>query len=420
MKRIRRKFFFLAILALLADKATAQDNNLIAQLLESRRDLFGTVLSDPAKYEVQIIYTQIDRDKKNRPVLTDYTYRLDDSQYFYPASTVKLPAAIVALEKINRLNIKGLTRDTPLRIDSAYVRQTAVSRDSTSPNGLPSIGHYIKKILLVSDNDAYNRLYEFIGQEELNESLRNRGFNLRIVHRLSVGDTEETARYTNPITFYEGDKIIYQQPLVKCEKNYPNTLATTRKGKGYVSFRNKPEGELIEQPMDFSDKNYYPLSTMHKVLQTLIFPETVPPAQRFNLTKDDYRFLYRHMSMYPKESNYPAYTDTCCNYDSYCKFFMFGDTKQPIPKNIRIFNKVGDAYGYLLDNAYIVDFENGVEFMLSAVIYVNENGIFNDDHYEYDSIGFPFLANLGRVVYEYELKRKRQNKPDLSKFKFTY
>jgi len=417
MKSMKKSLVFLVVVPTTIFQVYAQQDNLLANLLESRRDLFGTVLSNPAKYEVQIIYTQIDRDKKNRPILTDYTYRLDDKQYFYPASTVKLPAAIVALEKINRLNIKGLTRDTPLRIDSAYTRQIAVSKDETAPNGLPSIGHYIKKILLVSDNDAYNRLYEFVGQEELNESLRNRGFNLRIVHRLSVGDTEETARYTNPISFYNGDNIIYRQPLVKNEKIYPNTLTTTLKGKGYISFRNNPEGELI----DFSDKNYYPLSTMHRVLRTLIFPESVPPDQRFNLTKDDYCFLYRHMSMYPKESGgYPAYTDTCCNYDSYCKFFMYGDTKQPIPKNIRIFNKVGDAYGYLLDNAYIVDFENGVEFMLSAVIHVNEDGIFNDDKYEYESIGFPFMANLGRVIYEYELKRKRPTKPDLSKFKFTY
>ncbi|MCS6967620.1 MAG: serine hydrolase [Cytophagales bacterium] len=400
--------------------AIAQNSNLLQQLLASRPDLFGTVLQNPAKYEVQIIYTQIDRDKNNRPIFTDYTYRLDDKEYFYPASTVKLPAAIVALEKINRLNIKGLTRDTPLRIDSAFTGQTAVQRDSTAPNGLPTIGHYIKKILLVSDNDAYNRLYEFIGQKELNQSLQSKGFNLRIVHRLSVGDTPETARHTNPFVFYQGNRVIYQQPLASNDETYPNPLTTTRKGKGYISYKDNPSGELIAQPMDFSQKNYYPLSTMHQLLKTLIFPESALPSQRFQLTDEDYRFLYRYMSMYPKESKYPAYTDTCCNYDSYCKFFIFGDSKKPIPRHIRIFNKVGQAYGYLIDNAYIVDFKNKVEFMLSAVIHVNEDDILNDDVYEYDSIGFPFLANLGRVIYQYELQRKRPRKPDLSKFKFTY
>jgi hypothetical protein len=65
--------------------------------------------------------------------------------------------------------------------------------------------------------------------------------------------------------------------------------------------------------------------------------------------------------------------------------------KNPIPKNIRIFNKVGDAYGYLIDNAYIVDFENKVEFMLAAVINVNTDGVYNDGVYAYDSLGFPFF-----------------------------
>ena len=36
--------------------------------------------------------------------------------------------------------------------------------------------------------------------------------------------------------------------------------------------------------------------------------------------------------------------------------------------------------------------------------------------YEYDEVGFPFLAELGRVIYEYELKRQRAHRPDLSKW----
>ena len=91
-----------------------------------------------------------------------------------------------------------------------------------------------------------------------------------------------------------------------------------------------------------------------------------------------------------------------------------------MPKNIRIFNKVGDAYGFLLDNAYIVDFDKGVEFMLSAIIYCNSDGIFNDDKYDYDAVGYPFLGNLGRAIYDYEVKRVKKVKPNLSKFRFEY
>jgi hypothetical protein len=33
--------------------------------------------------------------------------------------------------------------------------------------------------------------------------------------------------------------------------------------------------------------------------------------------------------------------------------------------------------------------------------------VLNDDKYEYDSIGFPFLRDLGRRVYEAELRRSK-------------
>ena len=97
--------------------------------------------------------------------------------------------------------------------------------------------------------------------------------------------------------------------------------------------------------------------------------------------------------------------------------FRDGDAKS-IPDHIRIFNKVGDAYGFLTDASYIVDFKNGIEFILSATIYANENQTFNDDNYEYDEIGLPFLRDLGQAIYEVELERRREHTPDLSRFRF--
>jgi hypothetical protein len=67
-----------------------------------------------------------------------------------------------------------------------------------------------------------------------------------------------------------------------------------------------------------------------------------------------------------------------------------------------------------------VDYKHHVEFMLSAVIHCNSDGIFNDDKYDYDTLGRPFMKNLGRVIYDYELKRKRRHIPDLSAFQFQY
>ena len=69
-----------------------------------------------------------------------------------------------------------------------------------------SIAHYIRKILLVSDNDAFNRLYEFIGQQDLNQSLRQKGYlDKRIVHRLETALSKSQNQWTNPLRFVNGD-----------------------------------------------------------------------------------------------------------------------------------------------------------------------------------------------------------------------
>lgn len=390
-------------------------NNFIEKLLNDNKNLFGDILANIDTFEVQIIYTQIDRDKNNFPAFTTFKYRINPKDYFYPASCVKLPVAILSLEKLNNLRIKGLDKYTPLRIDSVRALQSIVASDTSSENGLPSISNYIKKLFLVSDNDAYNHLYEFLGQKEINARLHKKGFkDVKIVHRFVSGLSAEDNRYTNPIVFYKSEKVVYKQLEQYNDKNYPFELNKLIKGIGYLDSKDI----LVNKPFDFSSKNYISLEALTDILKTVVFPETQPAQKRFNLSKDDYKFLYKYMSMYPRESKHPGYDST--HYDSYVKYFLFGDSHKPITNNIRVFNKVGQAYGYLTDVAYIIDFEKKVEFMLSAVIHVNKDQIYNDGIYEYDQIGLPFLANLGRVIYNYELNRVKKHLPDLSKFKFVY
>ena len=96
------------------------------------------------------------------------------------------------------------------------------------------------------------------------------------------------------------------------------------------------------------------------------------------------------MHLDPTKSNCPNY-DTVHFWSNYCKFLYYGSQKIKPDSNIIIFNKVGDAYGFLTDVAYIMDTNKKIEFMLSATIYCNEDGILNDDKYDYETIGFPFL-----------------------------
>jgi hypothetical protein len=390
--------------------------NVLERLLKSRPDLFGEILKNPQKYEVQLIYTQINRNAKNQPSFTTHTYGIDKNRYFYPASTAKFPIALLALEKLNKLNIKGLNKNTPMITGAARAPQEAAVKDSTSPTGLPSVAHYIKKLFVVSDNDAYNRLYEFLGQNYINETLWKKGYkDLLIWHRLSAPEFDmEANRYTNPVSFIAQDKIIYEQPEVYNKTKYTNKFKNTKKGKAYIK-----GNKLINEPFDFNDRNRMGLATMQEMLKAVMFPNAVSPEKRFQLTPDDYKFLYECMSILPRECAYPQYPEK--DYpDGFVKFALYGDTTQQMDKHLRIFNKVGSAYGFLVENAYVVDFEAKTEFLLSGVIYVNADEVLNDSKYEYKEIGLPFFAHLGRVLAWHEKNRPRKGTPNLSNYKVDY
>lgn len=412
MKPLLLPFFLLLAMG----PATAQSP--LRDILQTLPPQMDTIVRQADKYHIQIVYTQIDRDARNHPHFKTFTFG-DTSQYFYPASTVKMPAAFLALEKLNQLGILGLDRNSPMRIEAGRVPQTAALTDSTAANDLPSIAHYIKKIFLVSDNDAYNRLYEFLGQRYFNEQLHAKGYaHTRITHRLSVSGFDTLGnRYTNPVALLDsaGKMAYYQGEVYSQSPKTELRLRSEQLGRGYMDGARG----LVETPFDFSNRNYAGLRDLHEMLQAVLFPEAVPVQRRFRLSREDEDFLYKVMSMLPRESDYPRY-DTTEYYDTYVKFLNPGDSDKALPAHIRVFNKVGVAYGFLTDVAYIVDFKNQVEFMLSATIHVNADGIFNDNKYEYEAIGYPFLAALARAVHQYELKRPVRRKPDLRRFALSY
>ncbi|MGI4750473.1 MAG: serine hydrolase [Janthinobacterium lividum] len=403
----------LFILFTLQVSAQNTDTVLLKKLLESKPEIFGKILQHSTKNEVQILYTQIDRDKKNRPHFRSYSFNLNPNRYFYPASTVKLPTLIFALEKANQLKIKGI-KTASMQTDSGFAGQTKVRVDTSAENGLPSIQNYIKKILLVSDNDAFNRLYEFVGRAEINRKLKKYGLNqTRIIGRLSVGDAGESTKHTNPIEFYAGKRSIYKQAAQFDPNDYPMQLENMLQGKSYLDSNN----QLVHSPFDFREKNVFTIPDQQEVLKRLLFPEVYPTQEQFQLKKEDYQLIYKYMSMYPTESSHPRYNQPEY-WPAYCKFLFYGSEKDAsLDPNIRIFNKVGDSYGYDIDNAYIVDFKNKVEFMLTVVIQSNEDGIYNDNQYEYETVCLPFLKNLGQVIYQQELTRQKKHLPDLKKFK---
>lgn len=352
----------------------------LEQVLASQNPKIKNVMDHLEEHQVQIRYTQIDR-KNDNIVFTDHDFQVDENNYFYPASTVKFPAAVAALEKLNEIDTLSL--NTRFFVEGDSVETT--------------FGKAISEIFAVSDNAANNRLVEFLGQDDLNRRMRERGVApIRIAHRLSTSNADDVT--TKPLVFYLNDSTTSLSGTIVNSPIKPIAIDGVKKGKGFIA-----DGAYQEGPFDFSLKNYYPITAQTSLLKRIIFPEAFPKEQRFNLSDDQREYLLTAMHTLPASMGY----DKEEFYDSYVKFFMFGDNTEPMPEHIRIYNKVGYAYGTLTDCAYIKDTKNNIDFMLTATILVNRNGVFNDNTYEYDDIGIPFLAQLGRELYQLELERAK-------------
>ena len=375
-------FFIIAITTLFFSCAKhIEEPDLLKMALSSDNSKIRKVMDSLAQHELQIRYTQIDRIKDSI-IFTDYNFQVNDSNYFYPASTVKILTAVLAIEKLNEMDSLDL------------YTQFYVEGDSLET----TFANEISKIFAVSDNEANNRLLEFLGQDRINQSLKDKDIApVRISHRLSTKNAFEVT--TRPLIIYLNDTTTaWLKPSVN-KPPAPLALKRVKKGTAYYE-----DNTLINEPFDFSLKNYFPISAQNEVLKRIVFPEQFPKNERFRLSPDQQSFLLKAMSDLPKNIGF----DEMEYYDGYCKFFMYGDTRDTIPEYIKIYNKVGNAYGTITDCAYIIDHKNDVEFMLTATLIANNNGVFNDDSYEYEETGLPFLAQLGREIYNLEIVKKQR------------
>ena len=149
------------------------------------------------------------------------------------------------------MKIAGVNKYTSMQFDSAYSRQQKELHDSTSETNYPSIAHFIKKAFLISDNDAYNRMYQFLGQQTINRNLHNKGYKSVRITREFMGFSEDENRHTNPINFIDKNgKIIYTQPMQYNTDSF-DFSHTVKIGKAHYNNNDS----LINEPIDFTRVN---------------------------------------------------------------------------------------------------------------------------------------------------------------------
>jgi len=398
----------------LASNSHAQTSPFLDSLLKADLPQFTKVLENPTKYKLQVIYTRIDRNKKNEPSFKDFRFNVNKN-YFYPASTVKLPIALLALIKLEEINKSGLNKSTAMITDSAFFCQKRIKADTTSPSKYPTIENYIKKMFLVSDNYSCARVFEFVGFDYAHQKLNDFGYkNIRLFNRLDGQCPGDTAQITPPVYFFnENSDTIYKQPLTFASKKLKHPISNSKVGKSYVG----PNGKRIFGPKDFSTHNYFAVNDLHDLMKRIVFNDFLNEKEKLPITDENRLFMLKQLGMYPKESLFPKY-DKKIFYDSFKKYFLYASAVATVKQDsIRVFNIVGRAYGFLIDCAYIIDYKNKIEYLLTSSIYVNEKNVIGNGKYQYDLIGLPFLKDLSWSIYDFERKRQKAVLPDLSEFK---
>ncbi|MCH9649722.1 MAG: class A beta-lactamase-related serine hydrolase [Deltaproteobacteria bacterium] len=369
---------------------------MIEEILHSHPGL-RQVASNPEKFRLQIVLGLLENGSDGQARLQQHGYRLG-AEYFYPASSVKLFAAIAALEHLEVLRRESgfpLSTETPLTFHPLFPGETMEDQDpSHLANGKITVGQEIRKLFLVSDNEAFNRLYELVGQDRLAASLRRAGLGeARIVHRLSERRTVEENRSTPRIDFAPSAASSYtQEARISAPLAAPVQVFGLEVGKRFWA-----EGELIHHPFDFSTKNHFPLADLQRGLCMVTQPRADCVGDGFSLREVDHNFLLEPLHLFPGQSTDPVFNSR--EYPDHWVKFLLPGLARVIPKErLRIYNKIGRAYGFSTENSWVVDTETGRSFFLAATLYTNENSTLNDDDYQYEPFADDFLADLGEAV----------------------
>tara|TARA_B100001063_G_scaffold59653_1_gene53866 strand:- start:2264 stop:3418 length:1155 start_codon:yes stop_codon:yes gene_type:complete len=379
-----RKVYVLLISILLLTGCSLKSDPIKSAFKED--EFLRKILKDKDNYELQILYTEVSKNSVGQAEFSDFQFQLNDENYFYPASTIKLPITVLALSKINELRAEGsnISPKSKIKLSLLSNNNEIILKDS-----ITSFQNLIADVFLVSDNSAANVLIDFIGYNYFNSSMSNLGFaNTYLNHKF------------NPDPFVDSSWIIssLDNEIISSNENQITVLASSNISnlkKGEKKFIN---GEIKNESLDFSTKNRSSLTDMHNIMKNLIYPETA--LSKFNLNVEDYDFLRYWMSRFTYEDLGAKYIGDSKFFSSYNKFFIQGTDTILNNTDVRVYNKIGQAYGTSTDSAYIKNYKEDLEFFLTATIYTNKNKIINDNIYEYGDTAIPFLSKLSKALYK--------------------
>lgn len=210
-----------------------------------------------------------------------------DVGFFNPASTVKVGIAALVLEKLYQL---GLGRETKYQI--------------VGESNWYYIDDDIRSSLIISDNDATNRLILFLGFDRINNLMKSKGLQRFVVNRLMLNQGILVDSPTFNLSFNYRD---IQQPRQAVVESFP--CYETQKNLGNCATADDLVGVLIR----------------------IVQPEYFSAIEGFNLSQSDRLWLQKIMSQTPREEGFD-YADNYCRFLTQVESNLAGNSGRMLSK----------------------------------------------------------------------------------------
>ena len=379
-----------ALLGLIGAGAAAHAVNINPDGIGHPIDLVGSILrsggsprllrflENANEYGLQILFTQFQCDQ----LLTYEFETYSPTPWFAPASLVKLPLAALLLEQLEAANVDWSSAKL------AFPGMPDCAERASELRQPQAVTRLIERALVLSDDSAYCALFDALGPQHIAERMRQmRHLEVRIQARFGACGPENS-KITGPVQLFSASGKLVSTTAARAPFSLVSAPIPIKIGRAWMQ-----AGRRIEGAKDFTTSNSAPLRALHEMMLALMRPELVKPNQRFQISERARQFLLTGMRLNPSESKYSDATEAKLDRTF---FRLLGVADGQWPKDLLLENKVGWAYGYLSDMAHLKQGKN--ECFVSCKMYLNSDGVLNDGRYEYESIGRPMMAEIGRLL----------------------
>ena len=358
----------------------SHDASDLLRIIKGKESVVDQVLANPAKYHLQINFTAVEEDQ-DKIKLNDYSL-YKDKYYYHPASLIKFPLALISLEMLTQFQEQyGVDLQTP-------IQNKTCSCDFGTDNYVnhlkqPNLDHLYKEMLIMSNNEAYNFFYDFVGPTYFNKRMKELNIpNILLRNRFYPGCAGIASKTHGGIYFMKDS--INSSYSINCQTD---------------TLQDNTQNIYMNDPTALTH-NVVSLSSLHQLMIQLFYPSFYKQDQTLKISEANLNYFKTTISSYPNSLlDYAAYPN------HYHKYLIPSHLINNKDSAIKVYSKNGNAGGYISDVMFFTDEKSKVKYFLSVSMYNATTKYYYRRRAHYTSPGLDFFRQLSKILYNYEKEK---------------